>query len=321
MSQIEPVNGGDRPSYALSAFAKLTAISTFILICAGALITGNKAALSDPTWPKFAGQNYPTADTFVGGMRYEDSHRIIAGTVGILIAVLAFWVQFKVRKRAPKVLAWGAVACVVAQAVIGGFIILYLRPMVVSILHACVGQALFMMLVALAVILSPKRVGSVESSGTPRPGASFFRIQCVVACCVVYCLLILGATVRHAADVFMPQLVLHISLALFTVVMLIWLSLQVFTRYRDVADLRRVIWTLFTLIAVQYGLGVVAIFANRARLQPEAPDQAHVLLSTAHVGVGALILISFLIMALRAFQHLPVSQAAEKHQTLTEKLA
>ena len=39
----------------LAAFAKLTALFTLVLIGAGALITGNKAALSDPTWPKFAG--------------------------------------------------------------------------------------------------------------------------------------------------------------------------------------------------------------------------------------------------------------------------
>ena len=65
----------------------------------GALITGNKAALSDPTWPKFVGSWLPQKETWVGGLRYEDTHRVIAATTGLLTLALAVWLQVREPRR------------------------------------------------------------------------------------------------------------------------------------------------------------------------------------------------------------------------------
>src|SRR5690242_6159157 len=66
-----PAPGYD-PLIAFSA--KLVVFSTFLTLFAGSLVTGFKAALSDPTWPQFVGYWYPKF--WVGGLRFEDSHRL-----------------------------------------------------------------------------------------------------------------------------------------------------------------------------------------------------------------------------------------------------
>jgi len=60
-------------------FAILSACATLILIIAGALVTSNDAGLSIPDWPLSYGKLVPP---LIGGIRYEWTHRAIAGTVG-----------------------------------------------------------------------------------------------------------------------------------------------------------------------------------------------------------------------------------------------
>src|SRR5262245_35131434 len=62
------------PSLFVVILARVTVFATFLLLIAGALVTGNKAAMADPTWPKFVDSWWPRF--WVGGLLYEDSHRI-----------------------------------------------------------------------------------------------------------------------------------------------------------------------------------------------------------------------------------------------------
>src|SRR5581483_3907081 len=63
---------------AFHRFAVFTACATFILIIAGALVTSNDAGLSVPDWPTSYGHVF-RLPPWVGGIRYEHSHRMIAG--------------------------------------------------------------------------------------------------------------------------------------------------------------------------------------------------------------------------------------------------
>src|SRR5438034_10874644 len=70
-------------------FAVFTACATFILIVAGALVTSNDAGLSIPDWPtSFGSFSVPPLH---GGIRYEWSHRAIAGSTIILTLTIAVW--------------------------------------------------------------------------------------------------------------------------------------------------------------------------------------------------------------------------------------
>src|SRR5262250_1992439 len=78
-----------RPNKWLRRYAVFVAFATFLLIIAGALVTSNDAGLSVPDWPTSFGTFH--MPLMVGGVKFEHGHRMIAGTVSILTAVLALW--------------------------------------------------------------------------------------------------------------------------------------------------------------------------------------------------------------------------------------
>src|SRR2546428_6474276 len=76
----------NRPHQNVHRFAVFTAVCTFLLLIAGALVTSNDAGLSVPDWPLSYGSLTPP---MVGGILYEHGHRMIASFVGLLSIVLA----------------------------------------------------------------------------------------------------------------------------------------------------------------------------------------------------------------------------------------
>ena len=297
----------------LAAFAKLTALFTLVLIGAGALITGNKAALSDPTWPKFAGSWLPRAETWVGGLRYEDTHRVIAATTGMLTLILAIWMQLRESRPFLRKLGWSAVLLVVAQALFGGLIIHSYRAPWVSMVHACLAQAFFLLTLSIAVLTSRSWMpasGSAAQLSVQRPGNRSMVLTVKIVAAIVYFQLIMGAGVRHS-DVpeapFIWHLLSHILGGILVVVAIGWVIARVQGEYRDVAPLRRFSTAAGLLLILQVSMGIWSIWANRARLEPQMPSMHHILISTTHVVTGAIILALTLYIALRASQILDVA--------------
>ena len=103
-------------------YTSVLAGCTFLLVVAGGLVTSNDAALSVPDWPLSWGRVVPVLE---GGIRYEFAHRTAALIVTVLTAILAF----RVRTR----LAWIALATVVSQALLGGFLVRFLDPKAAAI--------------------------------------------------------------------------------------------------------------------------------------------------------------------------------------------
>src|SRR5216117_3712106 len=85
-------------------FAVFTAFATFVLIVAGALVTSNDAGLSVPDWPTSYG-HVLRLPPWIGGIRYEHSHRMIAGFTIVVTATIALWTWLADRRRWMKALA------------------------------------------------------------------------------------------------------------------------------------------------------------------------------------------------------------------------
>src|SRR5689334_3378153 len=98
-------------------FAVFTCFMTFLLLCAGALVTGTGSGLAVPDWPLSFGQYMPL---MVGGVFFEHGHRMIAGTVGILTVMLSIALWFSEPRLWVRVLSIFAVLAVVTQALLGG---------------------------------------------------------------------------------------------------------------------------------------------------------------------------------------------------------
>src|SRR6185503_10018062 len=117
------------PGPALHRFATVVAACTWLLLLAGGLVTSTASGLSVPDWPLSFGTLFPKME---GGVRFEHTHRLIAGTVLCLTIGLTVWVARRVRRTLVRRLAFLAMAAVVLQALLGGATVLLKLPPAVS---------------------------------------------------------------------------------------------------------------------------------------------------------------------------------------------
>jgi heme a synthase len=282
-----------RTPRALHRFIVFVAVCTFLLLIAGALVTSNDAGLSVPTWPFAPSGLLPR---MVGGVRFEYSHRMIAGLVGLLTLVLAAWAWRREPRRWLRWLAMGALGLVVVQAVLGGITVLFDLPSAISTAHAAAAQLFFCTLVALALF-----TGDWWQNGLPaleEKARPTLRAVATVTVTVIFLQLILGAAFRHNAFGVLP----HVFGAGIVTAMVAWTATIVFTRYSDVAPLRQTAKLLLVLLGVQLCLGVAAYWAVLYQNQLPQPYPLPVAITVAHVVNGALTLAAALWLSLVAFR-------------------
>ena len=294
----------ERPGLGLHRFAVLTAGATFVLLFVGGLVTSTGSGLAVPDWPLAFGQFFPA---MVGGVLFEHGHRLAASAVGLLTLVLAGWIVVREPRPAVRLLGLVALAAVVLQGVLGGITVLYKLPLAVSVTHACLAQAFFAVTVTLAVLTGPTwTAGQTLGRDTGRPPLSLLAGGTVA---LVFGQIMLGALTRHmkaglaipdfplAFGQIVPPLVTpHITVhfahrvgALLVSAAIAALLVRVERRHGDVPALRRPIRFAAGLVVLQILLGGLTIWTARA-----------VVPTTMHLVVGAAILGSCLVLALRA---------------------
>ena len=302
------VNTEWRPSLGLHWFAISVACCTVVLLIVGALVTSNEAGDSVPDWPLSFGRWLIDSDYFVANVRYEYSHRFIAGVVGVLTFGLALSAQFVEKRSWVRRLAWIAFAGVVAQAMIGGVRVLLgesSKPFI-AVPHALVAQSFFAALVSLAVFTSrswaARRETAREQHG-PR-----LRTLSAVAVAAVLIQLVLGAGFRHQAFGIMP----HIIGAITVTVLVTWTAATVLRRHSGDRFLTRPAIGLLVFLVIQLGLGISAYVARVAADGQPQPLEPMITLTVAHVVVGALTLAQLLVLTLRCYRALqPEGERAE----------
>src|ERR1700687_4183247 len=182
----------NRASPALHRFAMVCATATCILIFVGGLVTSTGSALAVPDWPLAYGRLVPK---LVGGVRFEYGHRVVAGVVVLLTIVLALWTAMVERRSWVRKTAFAAAAVIVVQALLGGITVLYLLPLPVAVAHAATGQALFCLMVAMALFTNPKFATGRQleaATGSPRIG-----VLATITTTVIYAQILIGAVMRH----------------------------------------------------------------------------------------------------------------------------
>src|SRR3954468_4440230 len=150
-------------------YAKLVAACTVLLIAAGGMVTSTDSGLSVPDWPTTYGQNMFTfpLSNWVGGIRYEHSHRLIASTVGFLTIILAIWTWRLEPRRWVRRLGFAALGAVILQGILGGITVLFFLPPAVSIGHAGLVQLFICPTVTMAVVTSPGWRNAVDPVDDP----------------------------------------------------------------------------------------------------------------------------------------------------------
>jgi protoheme IX farnesyltransferase len=265
--------------------AVVTIAATFALIAVGGLVRATDSGLGCPDWPRCFGKLVPPAELHAW---IEHSHRLVASVVMVLVAwlVVAAWRtgQDRVVRRA----AVAALALVLAQAMIGAFVVWWrLRADSVT-LHLATALAL----VGLLIYIGFRARWPADPARRRTQDRRFARLVGATAG-LLYLQMLVGSTVtgHHAGlayplNVLLPDLgpgVARIQLAHRTLAMVVgglvvatWVMAR--RTQRDHPTVTRLAGYAAGLVVVQIGLGVANV-ANRLSALTVVP----------HLAVGALL--------------------------------
>jgi cytochrome c oxidase assembly protein subunit 15 len=288
----------------LHRYAVAVAVATGVLLFVGGLVTSTGSGLAVPDWPLSFGKVFPPMR---GGVLFEHGHRMVAATVGLLTVILAVWLWRAEPRRWVRRLGAYALLAVILQGTLGGLTVLLKLPVAVSVAHAGVAEIFFCLTSTIALVTSRGWLTAPEPM--PDRERSSLRRLSLATVVVIYLQVLVGALVRHTgAGLAIPDFPLNFGrlvppfssdLVLFQFahrvgaglvsVCVIWSAGRVLGRHRGRPALARPALLLLTLLAWQIYLGAAVIWTRKA-----------VVPTTTHLLSGALLLVTALVLALRA---------------------
>ena len=297
-------------------FGVLVALATVFLIFAGAEVKSRQAGLAVPDWPLAYGMLFPP---MVGNIFYEHGHRLVAATVGLLTLVLAVWTARREPRRWVRRLAWGCLAAVVAQGLLGGLTVKLLLPRPVSISHALLAQSFLCLVVWLAYATSREWLSAPARRGSAREETGALT-ACLWAAAAVFVQLVLGALMRHtesglavpffpvdASGALLPEIVtgrvvIHMLHRGFAVVVLAAVLVASARVVRRVPRLRGHALLAGALIVGQVLLGATVIWTAARDPADGVTPVVSPIPASLHVATGAALLALVWLLALRVWR-------------------
>ena len=252
-----------------------------VLLTAGALVTSEDAALAVPDWPLSFGTLNPP---MVGGIAFEHTHRLIAAGLGLLIIGLAFLLWRYDERPWMKYFGLAALGTVIVQGVLGGLTVLKLLHFWLPVMHACVAEIMFAILVVIAVCTSRWYAESLPQyvdHGSP----SIHSIVTLNAL-LIFLQVMLGAGFRHGYMSWTPHVYVGAPIVLAVV---IWTAYALKRRFPEVKALGRMRTLLHVIVGVQILLGLVALWARFNAVDDPQPLPPVVISTVVHTVVGAIL--------------------------------
>lgn len=190
------MNSREAESYrpALFWFAVVNCVATFLLIGLGGLVTSKGAGMSVPDWPTTYGYNmflFPMYK-WIGGIRYEHSHRLLASVVGMLTTVLAVWLWAQERRKWLHWLGISAFLLVIAQGILGGLRVRWQMDWL-GVPHGAVAQTFLVLTASIALFTSRWWMTLEKPAEVPRG----LRSHILWVTVLIFIQLLIGATMRH----------------------------------------------------------------------------------------------------------------------------
>jgi heme A synthase len=311
------------PRFALHRMALVVLGATFLMIGLGAFVTSRDAGLSIPDPVTNHGEIVPSEqirDGYVtpagraysgGDVLSEFAHRgmgWLLGSLTITLAVVAWrtvppgTVQPRtVAPRGVARLALAAVLLVILQGGVGALGVALRQPPWMVVPHAFLAQAFLAVIASIAALTAPSLAVPGLAAGTKRasvPGARIFQRGFLALAALTFCQLLLGASFRHAnAD---AALYAHAGLALLLVSLTAWLATRALGLLQSEPGLARATALQGGLLMFQVFLGFLAWIFRRAKEAGGDRPIATLVFPTAHVVVGALLLVGFVVLAWRS---------------------
>jgi heme a synthase len=292
-------------------FAIFVVLWTILLLIAGALVTSNDAALSVPDWPKSYGTWTPP---MLGGVLYEDSHRKIAGVLGLLTVVLAIVIWVKEKRRWLRWFGVIAVLGVIVQALLGGQVVIQLLHYWLPVIHACFAQMVFAAVLSIAVFTSRWWVS--EQPQLEDRGSLSVHTVALLNSIVIFFQVFLGAAFRHQEMPIWP----HIAGALAVLATVIWIAAVLRRRFSESRELSRARSMLYAIFGVQFLFGLGAYWSRLRTADAPQPMPLMVTLTVTHTVIGALVFAVSVFLVLLCYRVVPrrreVAAAAQSQVTV-----
>ena len=274
-------------------FTIATAVTTVLLLAWGAFVTSINAGLAVPDWPS----SFNSYDPFnpwpewwkLTPVLAEHGHRLLGALTGLFTLCLAVWTWLYDPRKWMRMLGLGALVLVTLQGVLGGLRVV-LISLDLAIVHACVAQIFFALIVGMVLFTS--RAWLNGELGSPSiPNVARLRRFSLMTAGLLYIQIILGALLRHPGTGIDPVLAgLHIAGAVATTLAIVLL----FFRFRRHVRSTRIAWPamhiLLLLLSIQVILGVMAYFVTLDDAGILEPSNLQVLVNTSHMVTGALLM-------------------------------
>ena len=281
---------------AVHKFALFVVAWAVLLLCAGALVTSEDAALAVPDWPLSYGSITPP---MVGGIAFEHTHRVIAAILGIFVIVLSFMLWRKEERPSVKWLGLAAVGGVIIQGLLGGLTVLKLLHYWLPVMHACMAQLIFATLVTIAVVTSRWWVADLpqfEDKATPT-----IHTIVVLNAAAVFLQIALGAAFRHNYAPVTP----HVAWALGVLWIASWTARELRKRFAGSQEISRVRALLHGIVGLQVLLGIGALWTRLRSAGDPQPMPAMVATTVVHTVFGAILFATAILVVLFCYRLVP----------------
>ena len=289
----------------LYRIAIITAVATFILIVIGGIVTSTESGLAVPDWPTTFGYNmflYPLSE-MVGGILYEHSHRLMGSLVGLLTITLFILLLIKDDRKWIKWLGFAALIGVSVQGVLGGLRVTE-ENLNLAIVHACLAQAFFALLCGICLFTSrgwfkTQPIGKIEGGNIEGRQTKKLRRLSLITTCLIYFQLIFGAVLRHTGN----RLDAHLLFAFLVTLHIFLLVRRVFSTEEQTQGIgQSLLFLLLALLGLQLILGVGAYITKLTAIGESVSTSMTDIITTAHVAIGALMLVSSFVITLKIFR-------------------
>ncbi len=282
-------------------FSVATVLTTVVLLSWGAVVTSIGAGMAFPDWPTSLGSYNllnPVDDWWhVPAYLAEHGHRLVASLVGLLTVVLGAWTWWSDPRAWMRKLALGAVALVIFQGLLGGLRVLWVS-LNLAMIHASVAQLFFATLVAMTLFVSNtwrSRRGTLPDTAA----TSRLRRWTYATAGLVYVQIVLGAMLRHpGAGMSGGYTALHVTGAFVVVGAVLGVFTIAEKHFDGVPVVRRTAWVLTGAMGLQFALGLASLLLTLYEPSGQGGVVAYVVLTVAHLVVGALLFGASIVMAL-----------------------
>jgi cytochrome c oxidase assembly protein subunit 15 len=265
------------------------------------VVTSIGAGMAFPDWPTSLG-SYNLISPVEGWWQVpaylaEHGHRLVASLVGMLTVVLAAWTWWADPRGWMRKLGLGAVALVVTQGILGGLRVLWVS-IDLAMVHACVAQLFFAVLVAMTLFVTDtwrEQRGVLPTTDATRR----LRWWSYAAAGTIYLQIVLGALLRHpGAGMSGGFTALHVTGAFLVVGIVMGVYVLAEKHFDSIPAVRRTAWILLGTMGVQFALGLASLLLTLYEPSGAGSVVAYVVLTVAHLVTGAVLLGASVVMSL-----------------------